>query len=160
MSKQTSGGPVSQTADSCGGGRGAWDFWPQRTDWNSNGDAVMNHSFRSMEERFRSIIYPREIDRLRENRWKVGFGKGLKKDLNGGGGGAVPLISVMKFLEGGTMPGIIFGPVPTVLSIGQSAASLSLVGGPSLSIEILSAVPYLFLRSAGNERCRKTLDTG
>lgn len=118
----------------------------------------MNHSFRSMEERFRSIIYPREIDRLRENRWKVG--KGLKKDLNGRGGGAIPLISVMKFLEGGTMPGIIFGPVPTVLSIGQSAASLSLVDGPSLSIEILSAVPYLFLRSAGNERCRKTLDTG
>lgn len=39
----------------------------------------MNHSFHGSR---RSIIYPREIDPLRENRW-LGFGKGLKKDLNG-----------------------------------------------------------------------------
>lgn len=104
----------------------------------------MNHSFHGSR---RSIIYPREIDPLRENRW-LGFGKGLKKDLNGRGGRRDPLISVMKFLlEGGTMPGIIFGPVPTVLSI---AASLSLVGGTrpiSLHRNLIGrAIPLFTLR--------------
>ena len=87
----------------------------------------------------------------------VGFGKGFeKKDLNGGGarsGYEVPrgrrndardnLWPCSNRLE--------HRAKPACLSRGWHIFL-------SLPIEILSAVPYLFLRSAGNERCRKTLD--
>ena len=124
------GGPVSQTADLPQGGEGEGFLTAEnRLKFQVRGRGY--ESFIPFEAGVRLFISPewnRSIER--KSLGSLGLGKDSKKKI---WMGEEP-VPVMKFLEGeGTMPGIIFGPVPTVLSIGQSQL-VSLVGGTSFSL--------------------------